>query len=191
MTVNEELSAEVSAWSDAQTGGANAASDSDTAEQSLQEAVSAAHSADTENEPATVMIDGGLAEQQSQRNVIAHSDEQRQKTFIEQDVVEFTRKYPQFGAEELAALENNAQFRRFCGSRFGREPLAELYGAYRELLGGINAAAQVRAQSRARRSTGSGAAGGAMLTPQQKGALDAWNAEHPEMAMTAGEFLKR
>ena len=36
-----------------------------------------------------------------------------------------------------------------------------------------------------------GTAGGALLSPAQKYVLDAWNAEHPEMAMTAKEFLGR
>ena len=30
-----------------------------------------------------------------------------------------------------------------------------------------------------------------VLTPEQRKVLDEWNAEHPEMAMTAKEFLRR
>ena len=36
-----------------------------------------------------------------------------------------------------------------------------------------------------------GTAGGAALSPAQQYVLDAWNTEHPEMAMTAKEFLGR
>jgi len=88
-------------------------------------------------------------------------------------------------------LENNQKFRRFCGSRFGREPLAELYGAYLEVVGTAGAAAVAKAAGRQQRSTGGGTAGGAALTPTQKAVLDRWNEEHPEMAMTAKEFLGR
>ena len=104
----------------------------------------------------------------------------------------FIERYPQFASpEQMAELERNTPFRQFCGSRFGMEPLAALYADYLALVDEIGMAALARERSRALRGTGSGVAGGATLSPAQKAALDAWNAEHPEMAMTAGEYLGR
>ena len=114
-----------------------------------------------------------------------------QKQFLDNDVLDFVEKHPEFGVKELETLENNQKFRKFCGSRFGREPLADLYEAYMELLGDAGTAAVAKAASRQRRSTGSGTAGNVVLSPAQKSALDKWNAEYPEMAMTAKEFLGR
>lgn len=112
-------------------------------------------------------------------------------SFVERDARDFAAKYPAFDSHAMAKLESNAEFLRFCGSRFGKEPLAELYGAFCALVAGVEQAAIARAANRRARSTGGGTAGGSILSPMQKAALDAWNAEHPEMAMTAKEFLKR
>lgn len=114
-----------------------------------------------------------------------------QKAFFERDVLDFVSKYPQFGVNEIAALEQNQQFRQFCGSRYGRESLATLYGDYQALVGSAGKAAVDREAQKAARSTGGGGKDGVMLSPAQKTALDKWNAEHPEMAMTAKEFLGR
>ncbi|MBQ9459584.1 MAG: hypothetical protein IJU66_06585 [Oscillospiraceae bacterium] len=114
-----------------------------------------------------------------------------QRSFIESDVFDFLRRFPQFGVRELAELENNAQFRRFCGTRFGREPLADLYGDYLAIVGEAGRAALSRSARKTERSTGGGASGADVLTPEQRKVLDEWNAEHPEMAMTAKEFLRR
>ncbi|MBE7002671.1 MAG: hypothetical protein E7425_00085 [Ruminococcaceae bacterium] len=114
-----------------------------------------------------------------------------QRGFIESDVREFTRQYPQFGTRELSELESNPQFRRFCGTRFGREPLAELYGDYLTVVGDAGEAAVSKASRRSARSTGGGVSGSGMLTAEQRRVLKEWNAEHPEMAMTAKEFLRR
>lgn len=114
-----------------------------------------------------------------------------QQDFLQRDVLDFVTKYPQFGVQEVAALEQNQQFRQFCGSRFGRESLAKLYGDYLALVGSAGKAAVNRETGKAARSTGGGGESGVMLTPTQKNALDAWNADHPEMAMTAKEFLGR
>lgn len=37
---------------------------------------------------------------------------------------------------DLAGLDASESFRRFCGSRYGREPLSELYADYLEVAGG-------------------------------------------------------
>ena len=113
------------------------------------------------------------------------------RAFLEQDALDFVVKYPQMGVQEVAKLEQDKAFRQFCGSRFGREPLGNLYADYLALVGGAGKAAVAKAATKAARATGSGAGGGAVLSPTQKNALDAWNAEYPEMAMTAKEFLGR
>ena len=129
--------------------------------------------------------------QAAERQGAAAERANAQRQFFENDVLDFIGKYPQFDEKSLAELENNQKFRRFCGSRFGREPLAELYGAYLEVVGDASEAAVAKAASRAQRSTGGGSSGSTTLSPSQRAVLDAWNAEHPEMAMTAKEFLKR
>ena len=115
----------------------------------------------------------------------------KQRSFIEDDVLDFVEKHPEFGEKELSELEKNQSFREFCGTRFGREPLSKLYDSYVKLVGAAGAAAEAKATDRRARSTGSGTGGGVVLSPAQKSALDRWNAENPEMAMTAKEFLRR
>lgn len=131
------------------------------------------------------------AERQRDNEVQAQTEAARQNAFYADDVRDFVTKYPNFGTKELTELENNKQFRQFCGSRFGREPLAQLYGDYVALVGNAGAAAVERAAGKAAKSTGGGTAGGAVLSPSQKQVLDRWNEEHPEMAMSAKEFLGR
>ena len=92
---------------------------------------------------------------------------------------------------DVAKLEQNAQFRKFCGSRFGREPLAELYESFVEITGAAASAGRAGAESRSRRSTGSGGSGSEMLSAGQQAALKAWNDANPDMKMTAKEFLGR
>lgn len=113
------------------------------------------------------------------------------KAFIAADLGDFMQKHPEIDENGLSALENNAQFRQFCGSRFGREPLANLYDDYLALVGNAGAAAVAKAAGKAAKSTGSGSGGDATLSPSQKAALDQWNKDFPEMAMSAKEFLKR
>ena len=113
------------------------------------------------------------------------------RAFVDRDVMEFIQRHPEVGAKGLSELENNPQFRQFCGSRFGREPLSGLYEDFMGLVGSAGSAAVAREKSRGARSTGSGTTGAAVLTPAQKKALDEWNANNPEMAMTAKEFLGR
>ena len=114
-----------------------------------------------------------------------------QLRFIQRDVADFVARHPGFGPDELSALENNSRFRLFCGTRFGREPLSELYEDYVSVVGSAGKAAVSKAERRAARSTGGGSAAGGALTPAQRDVLNEWNAEHPEMKMTAKEFLRR
>ena len=111
------------------------------------------------------------------------------RAFVQQDVLDFIERYPGFDADGLEELERNEQFRRFCGTRYAREPLAQLYGDYLTVVDGAGAAAVSRANSRSARSTGGGTAGGTALSPEQRKALERWNEANPEMAMTAKEYL--
>ncbi len=117
----------------------------------------------------------------------AESDAMR--AFVHEDVLDFVAHYPGFDADAIEALERNEPFRRFCGTRFAREPLAQLYGDYLSLMGEAAEAAASRTASRSARSTGGGTAGGAVLSPVQRRTLDAWNEANPEMRMTAKEYL--
>lgn len=110
------------------------------------------------------------------------------RAFIENDVIDFVTKHPDVDVEKL---ENNPSFRRFAGSRFGREPLSALYEDFCGLVSEAGRSGAEKAASRAIRSTGAGSSGGAALTPTQQRELDRWNAENPDMAMTAKEFLSR
>ena len=122
--------------------------------------------------------------------------EQRRKSkaesgtdFIQKDLANFQARHPE---ADIAKLDNNASFRRFCGSRYGREPLADLYEDYLEIAGAQGAAALARAESKANRGTGSGGGSGSeTLTASQQRALDEWNRNYPNMKMTAKEFLSR
>ncbi|MCR5826644.1 MAG: hypothetical protein K6G54_08755 [Oscillospiraceae bacterium] len=116
------------------------------------------------------------------------AEETAQPDFAARDLAVFLARHADVDA---AALLDNARFVRFCGTRMGREYLADLYDDYAALVDEVTEAALEREKSRARRSTGGGAAGGVPLTPGQKQRLDAWNAAHPEMAMTAREFMGR
>lgn len=108
--------------------------------------------------------------------------------FFRQDLNAFRAAYPNV---DVAALDRNPRFRRFVGSRYGREPLASLYGDYLDIVGEAGAAAVAKAENRSTRSTGGGTSGGSHLSPTQKAELDRWNQEHPEMKMTAKEFMQR
>lgn len=111
-----------------------------------------------------------------------------QQAFIAKDVRDFMAKHPNV---DMNKLGDNPRFREFCGSRLGREPLANLYESYMKLTGEAESAGRAGAQSRKSRSTGSGGGGGGVLTPSQRASLDAWNRENPDMKMTAKEFLGR
>lgn len=114
--------------------------------------------------------------------------EESEAEFIRRDVQDFVQKFPKV---DLAKLEANESFLKFCGSRFKREPLADLYGDFLAVVGGARDAAAVKAAERADRSTGGGVGGGGMMTPEQMSALEKWNRDNPELQMTAKEFLSR
>lgn len=115
-------------------------------------------------------------------------EKKAQLAFAMRDLDAFLARHADVDVENLLG---NARFVRFCGSRMGREYLADLYDDFAALVSEAGEAAVARMQSRSARSTGSGGAQGVTLTPAQKYVLDAWNAEHPEMAMTVKEFIGR
>ena len=113
----------------------------------------------------------------------------RQRDFIARDAAAFAEAYPDV---DLEKLDSDKAFRRFCGSRYAREPLAELYEDYLEIAGEQRAAAAAKTESKNRRETGAGSgSGGETLTARQQKELDEWNRAYPQMKMTAKEFLSR
>lgn len=112
---------------------------------------------------------------------------EERKRFLIADLEKFTEKFPDVDA---AKLENNQKFRRFAGSRMYREPLADLYTDFVDMVSEAERSAVERASSKASRSTGGGQSGGGDgLTPSQRADLEEWNRNNPSMKMTAKEFL--
>ena len=120
----------------------------------------------------------------------ADAEAERQKDWIAQDAAAFVREHPDV---DISKLDANAKFRRFCGSRYGKEPLSELYSDWQELVGEEAAAKAVeKSAKKAERSTGAGGGGvSAGLTAAQQRELDEWNREFPHLKMTAKDFLER
>lgn len=117
------------------------------------------------------------------------AEEAKLQRWIAEDAAAFSEAYPDV---DLARLDDNKAFRRFCGSRYGREPLADLYGDWLEITGSATQAAVARNESRSARSTGAGGGSGSeTLTAAQQRDLDEWNRSYPDMKMTAKEFLNR
>ena len=75
------------------------------------------------------------AELQEQADAKKREDERR--TFIMADAKAFMEKFPKV---DLQKLDENKKFRRFCGKRYGVEPLADLYqfGSRAELSLGVS-----------------------------------------------------
>ncbi len=119
----------------------------------------------------------------------AFVEEQRRRAFVDRDLDDFRARYPD---ADPAKLERTEAFRRFCGTRLGREPLAELYADYLSLTEEARQSAAQRSEDRRSRSTGSGGDGGVSgLSAQQRSDLEEWNRAFPDMRMSAAEFLRR
>ena len=115
--------------------------------------------------------------------------EDEMKEWVSQDVTNFSAEYPEVDVIELT---KNRSFLKFCGSRFGKEPMAELYADWMELVGAAQQAAVAKKDSKNSRSTGTGGGSGSeTLTAAQQRELDEWNRSYPNMKMTAKEFLSR
>jgi len=121
-------------------------------------------------------------------------EQQEKKTrehreWLRQDAADFAEAFPEV---DPVKLENDAKFRKFCGKRFGSEPLAELYGDYLELMDGAVQTAALKKQDKADRGTGAGGgSAGEALSANQRRALEAWNEAYPDMKMTEKEFRER
>jgi hypothetical protein len=127
--------------------------------------------------------------EQRRRQKAEEKKPESQQDFIARDLQDFRDRHPE---ADISKLDNNKAFRRFCGSRYGKEPLADLYEDYLEIAGEREAAALARAESKSSRATGSGGGSGAeTLTASQQRDLDEWNRNYPNMKMTAKEFLSR
>ena len=126
--------------------------------------------------------------QQADRENAERRNREEREAFIRKDVQDFVRRHPDV---DLEKLENNKSFLKYCGTRFGREPLGDLYEDYLEVVGEAGRAAVAKQAGRSERSTGGGNTGGTPITASQQRSLDAWNAANPDMQMTAKEFLRR
>ena len=104
-------------------------------------------------------------------------------------VAEMRERFPHV---DILRLEQNSAFRRFAGSRYGKESLAQLYEDYSGLVAEAEKGAEVKAEAKRSRLTGgsSGGRGGA-LSSSQREALRRWNDSNPDMKMTEKEFLER
>ena len=127
--------------------------------------------------------------QKEEKERTEKAEEEKRKAWIADDAAKFAADFPDV---DILSLDGNKAFRRFCGSRYGREPLSDLYADYMEITGGAAAAASAKAQSKSARATGSGSGSGAeTLTAEQQRSLDEWNRAYPQLKMTAKEFLSR
>ncbi len=136
------------------------------------------------------MEDRRLADQKRSEDAKKKSEqdaEDRRKAFLQADAADFMDRYPDV---DIMTLQQNKTFREFCGSRFGSEPLGDLYESYLRLFG--KAAEGKLKESKAARGVGSGTGtAGSGLTAKQQRELDEWNRANPDMKMTAKEFLNR
>lgn len=117
------------------------------------------------------------------------AEENKRNEWIAADAQDFIKRHPDV---DLGKLDNNKAFRKFCGSRYGRESIADLYDDYMEIAGNAEKSAVQRKENRESRSTGTGGGSGhESLTAAQQKSLDDWNRAFPGMKMTAKEFLSR
>lgn len=114
---------------------------------------------------------------------------QTMKDRLLKEALDFQKEFPDV---DIGKVEKDAAFRKFAGSRLYKEPIADLYRDYREMMGNAKKAGEASASSKRDRGTGGGGGGESVnLTPSQQRALSEWNRENPGMKMTAKEFLKR
>ena len=117
------------------------------------------------------------------------AEDEKLQRWIAQDAASFAEQYPDV---DLAKLDENKAFRKFCGSRYGREPLADLYTDWLDIAKEAQLSAVTRTTSKATRSTGAGGGSGSeTLTAAQQRSLEEWNQRYPNQKMTAKEFLSR
>ena len=114
---------------------------------------------------------------------------QRSLDTVDFHLMEMKDRFPDVNIRQL---EKNSSFRRFAGSRYGKESLADLYESYKDIVGGAEKAASQKVAAKASRSTGgsSGKSAGA-LSSDQREALRRWNEANSDMKMSEKEFLGR
>ena len=112
----------------------------------------------------------------------------QQLEWLQQDLMDFEEAFP---GVDIAKLEGDPKFMRFCGKRWGKVPAAELYTDYLEVVGEAQRSATAEQKSKQERSTGAGGGAGAdVLTAKQRQDLAAWNERNPDMKMTEKEFRR-
>ena len=116
--------------------------------------------------------------------------EEEDRDILAGHVAEMLEKHP---TVDILRLEQNPAFRRFAGSRYGRESLAELYEDFTSLVSEAEKSAYARAEAKHTRNTGGsgGGAGGTVLSAGEREALRRWNEANPDMKMTEKEFSDR
>lgn len=108
---------------------------------------------------------------------------------LAEEAQSFAERYPDVDMNEL---HQSAAFRKFCGSRLGKESVTDLYSDYLEFTGDARQTAKEKADSKRERNTGSGSgSGGGELSRNQQAELDEWNKAYPNLKMSAREFLSR
>ena len=118
------------------------------------------------------------------------SREEGQEAELAAHVAEMRERFPQV---DIIRLEQNPAFRRFAGSRYGRESLAQLYEDFSQIMREAEQNAQFRAEAKRSRDTG-GSGGGkssGVLSAGEREALRRWNDANPDMKMSEKEFLER
>lgn len=115
--------------------------------------------------------------------------EETQKGISEEDAILFQKEHPELDVQALVCDE---LFLRFCGSRFGNEPLSSLYGDYRDLIDHANQIVQARRELPISEHPNTNEASAeTVLSKDQQEALDEWNTTYPYLEMTVEEFLTR
>lgn len=125
--------------------------------------------------------------QEDSANEKAQKEKSERDEFIREDLNQFKERYPDV---DMDSLITNQNFVRFVGSRFGSEPIADLYADFVDLIGEAEKNGRLK-ETRGNRSTGSGSDGGSRLSAAQQRDLEAWNRHFPDMKMTPKEFLQR
>lgn len=130
-----------------------------------------------------------LTRQRKEAETAKNRPQADNRSALQAHLSEMQERFPNV---DILKLEQNRNFRAFCGSRYGKESLADLYESYTELIGSTERATVAKAQSKAQRDTGGASGkGSATLTSAQKAALQRWNENNPDMKMTEKEFMER
>jgi len=125
--------------------------------------------------------------QEDSERATQEEENNNRQAFLKADIADFMERYPEV---DIANLVVNKSFLKFAGSRFEKEPLADLYTDFADLVGEAEANGRAK-DTRGARSTGSGSDAGVVLTAAQKRDLEDWNRKNPDMKMTPKEFLGR